>query len=229
MGVDRTPCVPTLETNCHAAVDFCERLLRDLEPSRGSRVRSGRSLFGEGLRGSFRRWGILQMRTEQLVDRRAWATYDSSKRYRYTLGRMWNPDKPRCAFIMLNPSTATEFILDPTVNRCVGYAKAWGYGSLEVGNLFALRSTDPKRLYEVRDPVGPDNDVALVSIVRCAELVIAAWGAHGELAARAIEVSTLLREAGVELQCLGQTRSGEPLHPLYLSANVKPRRFENGL
>jgi hypothetical protein len=166
---------------------------------------------------------------QALVDRRAWATFSPSKRFRYTLGRMWNPEKPRCAFIMLNPSTATEYTLDPTVTRCVGYAKAWGYGALEVGNLFALRSTDPKALYKAQDPVGPDNNVTLVEIARRADEVIAAWGAHGALASRAIEVSQLLEDAGAALQCLGQTKAGEPLHPLYLSANVKRRRLNNGV
>lgn len=46
-------------------------------------------------------------------------------------------------FIMLTPSTADADTDDPTIRRCIGFAKSSGFGGLYVGNLFAYRSTQP--------------------------------------------------------------------------------------
>ena len=148
-----------------------------------------------------------------------WASFDDRREYRFTLGRSWEPGLPRCAFIMLNPSTADENVLDPTVRRCLRYAQAWGFGSLEVGNLFALRSTDPKVLSSHADPVGPANDQALLGIRGRAATVVAAWGNGGLLRNRGREVARMLGSRG-ELWCLGLTKLGEPRHPLYISRST---------
>ena len=52
--------------------------------------------------------------------------------YRYALWRRWEPG-PQVLFIMLNPSTADELTDDPTIRRCIGFARSWGFGSLAVG------------------------------------------------------------------------------------------------
>lgn len=88
---------------------------------------------------------------------------DDEALYRYRLSRWWDASKPSCTFVMLNPSTAeadpeTD---DPTVQKCRRYAARWGYGSLEVVNVFAWRSTDPLVLPKLKDPIGPENDRAI--------------------------------------------------------------------
>lgn len=153
----------------------------------------------------------------------ATAVFDQTRRYRYRLSRVWDPAKPRLNFCMLNPSTADAFTLDPTVRRCIGYAQAWGYGALEVTNIFALRSTDPKKLYEEPDPVGPENNNAIVAAAHAADLVIAAWGVHGEHQQRGEQVRRLLNDAGIEVHYLKLTRAGHPGHPLYLPADTRPQ------
>ena len=102
------------------------------------------------------------------------AAFSPDRRYRYTLRRQWDDALPYCLFVMLNPSTADATQDDPTIRRCIGFTKAWGFGGLLVGNLFALRSTDPAALYHADDPVGPENDSCLRTLRDEAALSVAA-------------------------------------------------------
>lgn len=84
------------------------------------------------------------------------AVFSEDEAYRYSLIREWDPTKGHCCFVMLNPSKATATVNDPTVARCMGFAERWGFGSLQVVNLFALRSTDPRALYTHTAPIGEE-------------------------------------------------------------------------
>jgi hypothetical protein len=123
---------------------------------------------------------------------------------------------------MLNPSTADAFQLDPTNRRCVGFAQAWGYGALVTTNIFAFRSTNPAGLRTADDAIGPENNEAIVTAAKNADLVIAAWGAHGELQDRGNAVHQMLGKAGVPLHMLRLTKAGHPGHPLYISGDTVP-------
>ena len=147
------------------------------------------------------------------------ASFDPGGRYRYLLWRSWDPSRPRVAFIMLNPSTADAMRDDPTIRRCLGFARSWGFGSLEVANLFAYRATHPSLLSAVADPVGPENDRYLLGVGQRGQLVVAAWGNVGSLMNRAQTVSGLLT---CLLYCLGTTTRGQPRHPLYLRRHAIP-------
>lgn len=160
-----------------------------------------------------------------LEDDSAGALFDDGRTYRYRLWRTWDTAKPTVAFIMLNPSTADELTDDRTIRKCIGYAQAWGYGTLVVGNLFALRATDPEELYGHPDPVGVENDDHLVDIADAADQVIAAWGHHGGYQDRGRAVYDLL---DCDLDALGTTQDGHPRHPLYLPADREPESFDGG-
>ena len=151
------------------------------------------------------------------------AVYSPCERYRYTLTRVWEPEGRRAAFIMLNPSTATEAQNDPTVERCERRARALGFGAFRVLNIFAWRDTDPKAMRAAADPVGPDNDAAIIDSLPWADAVICAWGSHGELLDRGPEVDVLLRERDVPLAHFGLTKHGHPRHPLYVGYAVQPQ------
>lgn len=148
------------------------------------------------------------------------ATFSSCQKYRYTLWRIWDPRKPFLLCVLLNPSTADETQNDPTVERCQRRAVLGGYGGLFVGNIFALRSTDPKELYRVDDPVGSDNNTAILSMAKQAQTIMCGWGTHGNLLARGAAVLKLLSDNKLPVFCLGQNKDGTPKHPLYVGYSV---------
>lgn len=154
------------------------------------------------------------------------ARLSADGRYRYTLHRRWGDRPGAVVWIMLNPSTADDRVDDPTVRRCVGFTRAWGFDAAVVVNLYALRATDPAVLRAAADPVGPDNDAWLADLTRPAGLLrVAAWGAHRLAAARAADLlgRRVLPAAG--LVCLGTTSTGQPRHPLYIPAGRRPQPY----
>ena len=150
------------------------------------------------------------------------ATFSNDRVHRYLLTRTWDDSLPAVNFLMLNPSTADAFQLDPTNRRCVGFAQAWGFGALVTTNIFAFRSTNPAGLRTATDAVGPENNETIVTAAKNADLVIAAWGTHGELQDRGNAVREMLTEAGIELHMLRLTKAGHPGHPLYVAGDTVP-------
>lgn len=139
------------------------------------------------------------------------AIISDCERYRYYLWRLWS-NRPPVYFVMLNPSTADAHEDDPTIRRCIDFAKRWRFGSIRVLNLFALRSPDPTILKKAQSPVGPFNDKYLATAVGP---VIVAWGTHGGFRNRDNEVLRIFSKTGVAILALGVTKHGFPAHPLY--------------
>ena len=150
------------------------------------------------------------------------AVFSKNRIYRYALWRVWDNSKPKVLFIGLNPSTADEIQDDPTIRRCIRYSKDWGYGGYIMGNIFAYRSTDPKKLLDIDDPIGPKNDYWLKKLSKEASLTIGAWGNHGKILDRGNQINNMLET----LHCLKITKEGFPSHPLYLSSKLKPILFK---
>ena len=158
------------------------------------------------------------------------AAISDCERYRYQLYRVWDAALPQVFFIMLNPSTADAETDDPTIRRCTGFARSWGYGGIEIGNLFALRATDPKDLASAQDPVGPANDMHLAAMAKRAVAAtgraICAWGNQGGMGQRDAEVLRLLQAHHAEPYCLRINRAtGMPAHPLYLPKGLEPTPY----
>ncbi len=139
--------------------------------------------------------------------------------YRYALWRRWGQSPKELLVVGLNPSRADGAVDDPTLRRCLGYARAWGFSGLRLANLFAWRSSDPAALHRVPDPVGPEADPWLARLAEGAALVLAAWGNGGRLRGR----SQVVRPRLPLVQVLRLTRLGEPAHPLYLPAALRPQ------
>ena len=104
------------------------------------------------------------------------AVISDDNKYRYKLSRIWDNEKPTVLFIMLNPSTADSDVDDPTIHRVINFAKSWGYGGVFVGNLYAFRSTNPKVLKHVGDPIGKDNIHHIQELIELSDKVVYAWG-----------------------------------------------------
>jgi hypothetical protein len=152
------------------------------------------------------------------------AIFDVNDRYRYSLWREWSAYHQRIAFVLLNPSTADELKNDPTIRRCMGFAQAWNFGSLEVVNLFAYRATDYRELFKAIDPVGAENNRFLMQAVERCSTVVLAWGTRGPFLNRDRQVMSLL--AGRNgLYCLGITKDGQPRHPLYVKGDTNLEPF----
>ena len=146
--------------------------------------------------------------------------------YRFELSRTWDDSLRPALFVMLNPSTADAERDDPTIRRCVRFARDWGFGGVVVVNLFALRAKDPRELYKHADPVGPDNDLAILAASDRCGVRVCAWGAHGSLHDRGRHIKSLLRVTDPRPVChLGLTADGHPKHPLYLKATTTPVPF----
>jgi hypothetical protein len=153
------------------------------------------------------------------------AGYSVCGQYRYYLVRRFGrpaAQRPqRIAFIGLNPSTATERQNDPTVRRCIGFAQRWGFREFVMLNAFAFRSTDPRRLKTVDDPIGAANDRQIRYWTRRSGLVVCCWGTHAGLLDRDPALRAQLHKWGVSLKCFEQTQAGYPRHPLYLRSDAE--------
>ena len=142
-------------------------------------------------------------------------------KYRYLLDRKFSGVGGTMLFIMLNPSTADAELDDPTIRKCIGFAKREGYGSIKVVNLFAWRATQVSDMKAADAPIGVENDRYIKSEAICADTVVCAWGIHGNYKNRAERVLKMLSDADVPLSCLGTTKDKHPKHPCYLSYTAK--------
>lgn len=151
-------------------------------------------------------------KTTDQIDERS-AIYSPDKEYRYILTRRWRVRGPLCMFVGLNPSTATAEEDDPTVRRCINFARSWSCAGLIMANAYGFRSTDPTVLRDLLDPVGPDNLKYLRQYARRASRVVVAWGANCTKEHEAAVLAVL--RAGGPVYCLDKTKTGRPVHPLY--------------
>lgn len=149
--------------------------------------------------------------------------------WRYWLTRSWDDALAPLVVIGLNPSTADAENDDPTIRRCIAFAKREGAGGLVMLNLFAFRATDPKEMKAValasaERAIGPENDAHIMA--QCAGArVVYAWGAHGKILNRDYRIHRLIRPLAHSTLCLGKTQAGLPRHPLYLAANTPLEAF----
>lgn len=169
-------------------------------------------------------------------DASAWAVTDDSNQYRYVLGRMWDdyffdtddwwnhaPTRPLWVFGMLNPSKARHDVDDPTMRKCVGFAKRGGAGGMLIVNVMAFSETHPKLLAAAarggKDVAGPHNFAVLqwaLSRPSVIGLNVAAWGIVPPKL-RGVAQSGVNQFRCSRPKCFGRNLDGSPRHPLMLS------------
>ncbi len=148
------------------------------------------------------------------------AVISACQQYRYRLGRRWG-DGPTCGFIMLNPSTANAYVDDPTIGRCIGFAKREKCGGLEVANIFAFRATDPDEMIRSPHPMGPEWREHFDDFLAAVDgPLIAGWGSQKGIDAQVATVRQILREASRMAFLLVRNKDGSPRHPLYVKGDA---------
>lgn len=155
-------------------------------------------------------------------DERSGAIISDCGSYRYHLWRRWDETLPTMVWVMMNPSTADASEDDPTIRRCIGFAKREGCGGISVRNVFALRATNPDELLKHHDPFGPDNESHLLAARNChlMSVLVLGWGAKIKRLAWAYQKASacLVMQSP---KCFGTTKGGDPRHPLYLPGNAE--------
>ena len=157
--------------------------------------------------------------TSSFIKNASGAIISDNKEFRYVLWRSWGNDlfsagSKMILFIGLNPSTADATQDDPTLRRCIGFARTFEYNALYMVNLFAFRATDPRAMFISPDPVGPRNNAWLQRLALASDVIVACWGSFGGAEARIREVMAMLPDD--KLFCLAVNGDGSPAHPLYL-------------
>lgn len=161
------------------------------------------------------------------------ALFSTCGRHRFLLRRglaegMFAPPPKVLVFAMLNPSTATADEDDPTIRRCIGYARREGATAMEVVNLFSLRSTDPEALLQVDEPTLDENEVHIRCALEGAWEAVFAWGAHPAVRRHAAELVQRMVAWRPDAKVLGWSRHGHPRHPLYVRRDAPFTPFLEG-
>lgn len=149
---------------------------------------------------------------ESTIKRHALLSKDN--KYRYSLKRIWDNDKPKVLFIMLNPSLADNYQDDPTIRRLIKFAKLYGYGGFYVGNLFSYITPYPSELLDKDLMFSKKNIHEIKKMTGLIKDVVYGWG-------NSFEEPEWLKQIISNPKCFGKNKNKTPKHPLYLSYNHK--------
>jgi len=158
--------------------------------------------------------------------------FSECRRYRYSLRHEVAPilsgskNLKWIAWIGLNPSTADEGNLDPTLRRIRGFTSDWGFDGFVMLNLFAFRATDPTVMKAEPEPVGADNDRIIDEATQGIPVVFC-WGKHGDHLSRGESLAHRLLSRR-DCHYLKLNGDGSPAHPLYLSKKLKLTSTDEG-
>ena len=165
-----------------------------------------------------------------MIDERSGAVVSPCGFYRLRLWRRWDLEKRVLLWIMLNPSTADASVDDPTILAICDFARRWGYGGIEVVNLYSYRTKSPEVLKSAGYPIGPGNNLTISALVQWRaepdqrQRVICAWGSKAQ-PERALAVYDMISEF-VTPCALAVNKDGTPKHPLYVKRDTVPSFYD---
>ncbi len=161
---------------------------------------------------------------ELFEDKSKGATFSEDGKHRFQLWRIWDDKLPKVLFIMLNPSTADAEMDDPTIRRCIGFAKSWGYGGFYVGNLFTYRSKTPNDLFMAETIIHWGNKSHIKTMHDKCKIVVCAWG-NSKIVDKLCPPHKPL-EGFTNCHYIELSNDGTPKHPLYLKGDLMPQKYE---
>jgi hypothetical protein len=151
------------------------------------------------------------------------AEFSPDRKYRYNLITCWDEDKPMLGALLCNPSTADAKRTDNTDRLFRRIAERNGYGGTYITNLFALVGSDPKCIRHSAEPIGPQNDAAILTMTNHlgkGGQVLCGWGNDADYKRRPEFVLAMLKEINITLFYLAKNKTGQPAHPLYLPSKL---------
>lgn len=140
------------------------------------------------------------------------AIIKKSKRYR--LWRIWDAEKPKVLYILLNPSVGNATQDDPTIRRLYYFTEKMNLGGFYVGNLYANITPYPKELYQKKLGRDRTNLRHITAMSNHCKKVVYAWGQREK---EPLWLRTIISEP----LCFGLTKKGSPKHPLYLNKQTQ--------
>lgn len=152
------------------------------------------------------------------------------RKSRFLLGKRGKKTLICCG---VNPSTASPNDLEPTMKNVDAFAKANGYDSYLMINLYPMRATNPNDMHEVLDKeIVEKNFEYIAQVLETTECDI--WAAWGHLIKTRKYLKDCLKrivEIADTYQCTwytigSKTKEGHPHHPLYLSKECKMDVFD---
>lgn len=135
--------------------------------------------------------------------------------FRWSLTRGWD-ERPKLVVVGNNPSDADTRRDDPTMWVVMKFAYAWGYGGVEMLNIYPFITRDYSTFLAWRRD--HDHAVRMMALnsamirgrMAAANIVMAAWGRlpFGD------DAKLFVSDNPVNYHCFGVTNDGAPKHPM---------------
>ena len=147
------------------------------------------------------------------------AKISNDRQERFSLSRIWDLNKPKILFIMLNPSYADDEFDDPTIRRLIFFSKKFKYGGFYVANLFTQITPYPKFL-NIESSIQKNNLKVIKDLVLKSKTIVYAWG---NLVNEPREFLSIVNNP----LCFKKNLNGTPRHPLYLPTSSELESFRD--